>query len=503
MTRCIPKFIGEEIELGHHVLDPQSENPALDAGVALTFAHHELYGRSGKEMDPSLDEFDSDAHRFYLDHGHFEANSALMASAYDLVLSQRDIRAKIVRCKEAAEKRVGAIRVYFDNTNRRGVSWGGHANVMIARETFFQWSDNDWLPLMKQWVPFICSSPPLFGAGKTGAEKNAPPSVFQLSQRSDHLDRVVGYETVESKSLINTRDESHARSDRYFRYHIICFDIISLELSRFLKFGCIQILLALLEEKYPLPELTLASPLDSMAIASRDLTMRAPLSLESGASMTALEIQYCLAERVSKAIQDGSAASAVPDARHIASLWVKTLDDLKNDSPLLARRLDWRARLEVLRRAQSMPGASVETVELADLNFGELDGAFALLDNSGAVDRLEDFLPHRSPRDSRPIPREEARGLLLRRFHAHLERVDWDRAFAKDSQGRTWEIRMDDPLDSRALLHTVQHAKNWTSCLDNLAKQGSATRLEPTAIVLVDETQPQEDESNEKLATKS
>lgn len=269
-----------------------------------------------------------------------------------------------------------------------------------------------------------------------------------------------------------------------------------------MKFGCIQLLLALLEEKYPLPELTLASPLDSMAIASRDLTMRVPLLLESGASMTALEIQYCLAERVSKAIQGGSAASAVPDAPHIAAHWVKTLDDLKNDSPLLARRLDWRARLEVLRRAQSMPGASAETLELADLNFGELDGALDLLDKSGAVDRLEDFLPHRSPGDSHPIPREEARGLLLRRFHDHLVAVNWDRAVATDRQGRTWEILFDDPLDSRALLHTVQHAQNWTSCLDNLAKQGSATRLEPIALVLVSD-KLQENGSNEKVAQKN
>lgn len=503
MTQSVPKYIGEEIELGHHLIDSQSDDPALDAGLALIAAHHELYGHGRGDSDPSLAEYDADSHRVYFDHSHAEGDSSLVASASDLVLDQRKLRAKIIRCREAAEKKVGPIRVYYDNSNRLGVSWGDHANITINRETFMRWVDNEWRPLMHQWVPFICSSPLLFGAGKTGAEKGAAPCAFQLSQRIDFLDRVVGFETVTSKSLVNTRDESHARYDQLARFHIISFDLVSLDFSRWLKFGCIQLVLALLEEGYPLPDFTLADPLNAMATASRDLTMKRPILLADGPSITPLEVQRSLAECVSKAILDGSAASAVPDAHHIVTHWMQTLDDLEHDTPRLARRLDWRARLEVLRRAQAMPGATIETLKLADLNFGELDGALDVLKEMGAVDRLEDFLPDRSVGASYLIPREEARGLLLRRFHTHLVEVNWDYVVARDLQGRPWEIHLDEPFDSRDLLNTVKRAQDWALCLNELAKQGSATRLEPPAIVLVVETQTQEDESNEELATEN
>ena len=105
MGKSIPKYIGEEIELGHHVIDSKSEDPAIDAGVALTAAHHDLYGSAGEELDLSLKEFDTDSHRFYLDHGHCEADSPLVASSYDLVLSQRKIREKFSDARRPQKRR--------------------------------------------------------------------------------------------------------------------------------------------------------------------------------------------------------------------------------------------------------------------------------------------------------------------------------------------------------------------------------------------------------------
>ena len=78
------------------------------------------------------------------------------------------------------------------------------------------------------------------GAGKVGAE--TPPHDgrrvdFQISQRAEFFEEVVGLETTLKRPIVNTRDEPHADPQRYRRLHVIVGDANLSEVATFLKVG--------------------------------------------------------------------------------------------------------------------------------------------------------------------------------------------------------------------------------------------------------------------------
>ena len=494
---CPPPLIGFEIEVGQYLLDSMGKDSPRRGAEALTRAHHRLSGCDRKNPENQANEFDSDGFRCYPDHEHFELSGPLVASAVNFVLAQRKARKKLARCKDEAEKSVGPMRVHFDNTNRHGTAWGFHINALISRHVFQRWAEKDWRVMHGQYLPFLAASPVLWGAGKLGAEKGGAPALFQLSQRSDFMDRIVGLETVHSKSLINVRDEPLASPRRYARFHIIAFDTNRAEFASFLKAGVTQLVLALLSEWHRLPDLALTDPLRAMATISRDLSLSVPLRKVNGGETTALEIQYRLAECCGDAIDDGSAVAEVPDAKTILDLWIRTLDDLAQRRPRIVRRLDWRARLELLRRA-GHSRRDERALEAADLAYGELGGLFDSLEASGAMECLEDFLPGRSWSPASFNQREAVRARLLSLFDGAVVTADWNRVVIQSPRGVRWDFRLDDPSACGRLLDLVQRSGSRGDCLQRLSRTGFAEALSLASEVptIVAGTQPWEDPIN-------
>ena len=485
MVCTAPKYIGFEQELANHLVGLDCEDNALRAAEAIVHAHHRSFGVQRDFVTCIANEFDPLGFRVYVDHLHAEISSPLTPSARDLVLVGRAARQMLLHCKREAEKEVGPIRLGLDNTNRQGTAWGFHLNALASRSAFDRWRDADWQPLLRQWVPFVVTSPGLFGGGKVGTENGAPVAAYQLSQRSDFMTRVVGLETVSSKSLINTRDEALADPERYARIHIVCFDTNRCEFASWLKFVTTQLLLSLIEEKYPLANVQLREPLKSLEVTSRDLRFNRLLELDNGTKMTALEIQYRLAESVSDAVLKGSAASQVPDASLAVSLWIGTLQNLADSAPILTKRLDWRARLALIQQVQSAPGAAATARAVADLQFGELGGAFDTLELAGEIERLEDFLPSREALALEVAPRERARGLLLERFGAQVLDADWFFITVQDQVGNAWALPLDNPCDSKRLVTAIQAPVPRSVCLQGLIREGLAKKCDSVGGLLV------------------
>lgn len=463
--RTAPKLVGLDCELAHCALGDVDEAAQLRCGGALVHAHHKLFGPRPDIPGSHINEFDAHGFRVYLDHHHAEICLPLVASATDVVLALRRSRQYLREFNRLAEAETGPMHVAFDCTNRRGVSWGAHVNVLVSREAFDDWRNAEWLPLMRHWVPCTATSPALFGAGKLGAENGGAPCAFQLSHRADFIDRIVGLETVASKSIINTRDEPLMDPARFARFHIIPFDANRLEFANWLKFGVIQLLLALVEEQYPAPNLTLEDPLATFATCSRAVTCKCPVKLANGKTMTALEIQYRLAEAVYDAIHAGAAAAAVPDARLILSHWLHTLHALARHDEALIRRLDWRARLAFIDAADKGNPDTPHAREAADLRFGELDGIVDHLESTGAVDTLEQFLKLKETPAFEMVPRDVLRGLLIGRFGRRLVESDWHRLVFEPAEGIFWRVELAQPDFEASLLTCAKEAPNLAECL--------------------------------------
>jgi Pup amidohydrolase len=113
--------------------------------------------------------------------------------------------------------------------------------------------------LTRQVVPFFVSRLLFVGAGRLGSELD-PAVTFQLSQRADFFEVVLGLETTLKRPLMNTRDEPHADPERYRRLHVINGDANLCEVATFLKVGTMLLLLEAIEDD-ALPEVPeLADP---------------------------------------------------------------------------------------------------------------------------------------------------------------------------------------------------------------------------------------------------
>lgn len=502
MRSITSKLISCEIEFGHHCVNPKTEDPAAEACDLLTAAHHSLCacGIGGTYTPASfVAEFDSAGFRVYSDHHHHEISGPLCASAVDFVLMLRQMRKNLARYLLVAERVAGPINVYFDNTNRddvNGRSWGCHMNAKVSRAAFDSWSANGWKsePMIAHWLPFISTSPPLFGSGKTGAENGSAPVRFQLSQRSDHMTQISCLATVEEKGLINERDEPLGDAHRLARFHVVALDTPRAEFASFLRAGVIQCLLAVLEEGLPLPNLSLENPLAAMADVSRDLSMRRPVRLADGRTATALEIQYRLAEAVQDQLRAGCAASSVPDAEFIVACWIETLDHLSKHSSILCGRLDWRARLELIRQARRGVPHSTEVDLLSDIQYGQFQGPFEKLEESHAIERLEDFFPRKRLGTFRLLARDMARAKFLSRFSAHVLRADWHTIVVNDKNDRLWEIRLDSQASCRQVVALATKSYSWNTCLRKLRAEGVAvkTELADMLVIEVSTTNPKE-----------
>jgi proteasome accessory factor A len=175
------------------------------------------------------------------------------------------------------------IQVLANNSDGRDHAYGSHLNFLLTRTAW----DNVFARKMHQllWLAaFQTSSIVYTGAGKVGAENGAPPVFFQLSQRADFFETLVGEQTTYRRPIVNSRDEPlcgvGARAeDALARLHVIFFDNSLAFGTSLLKVGTMQILLAMLEAERINPQLILDDPVDAVVRWSHDPTRRAAAPL--------------------------------------------------------------------------------------------------------------------------------------------------------------------------------------------------------------------------------
>ena len=147
--------------------------------------------------------------RLYVDHAHPEysspeCRSPLEATLYDTAGEEVMRRALAIANQSLDPSQ--AITLYKNNSDGKGNSYGTHENYLVSR-------DVDFASVVRAMVPHLVSRQIVVGAGKVGAETEsgleAGPD-FQISQRAEFFEEVVGLETTLKRPIVNTRDEPHA-----------------------------------------------------------------------------------------------------------------------------------------------------------------------------------------------------------------------------------------------------------------------------------------------------
>jgi proteasome accessory factor A len=204
-------------------------------------------------------------------------------------------------------------------------------------------------------VPHFVSRTIFTGSGKVGVETPALDAAavpFQISQRAEFFEEIVGLETTLKRPIVNTRDEPHADPTRFRRLHVIVGDANLSEIAILLKVGTTAIVLAMIEDDaVPTRNLALADPVRALHQVSADLALTRPLALTDGSSATALEIQWELFGAARK-YAEGQGLGALGDDGTVGALvldhWEAVLEGLESEPSRLADTLDWVAKQQLL-----------------------------------------------------------------------------------------------------------------------------------------------------------
>ena len=503
---CVPKLCGADIELGNFIAAPLKYGDSVrEASQALLHeiveAERGVPARRPNATTRDDDPQDRGRHFLpgnggsaYIDLDHIELCLPEVLSAYDHVAAWHAMLRIARRAQRSANAKRGPddqIKVLVNNSDGLGHSYGSHLNFLVSRAAF----DNI-LHRRPHYLAFLAafqaSSLPYTGQGKVGSENGAPWVPYQLSQRADFFETVIGLQTTTFRPLVNSRQEAlcgpyHAGHESLARLHVIFFDRTLCEVSSLLCVGTMQIVLAMIEAGIVDASLALEDPVASVVAWSHDPTLNAAARLVSGDTLTALQLQRRFLALAERFVASGEAERVVPRAADILALWIDTLDKLEaRDWDALTPRLDWVLKQSLLQRAiDQHPSLDWNSLEIKHLDqiYSSLDpseGLYWSMANAGLVERVVSraritHLETEPPRDTRAW----ARAMLLRRAAPVVEEVDWDlvrlRATDHLGAGESWRIDLADPLGTRAARLVEAWPDDWD--FDDLARALDGTRL--------------------------
>ncbi len=507
----VPKICGADAELGNFLLG--MESPLGTSGIASKLLLRQIHGfpqigsplprapceqgadggrrrrrgtrrrgasSNGRANDPQdwgRKYLPSNGGCVYIDLNHLEVCIPEVTNAFDFVAAWHAMLRIARKAQETANSRLRPglrVEVLVNNSDGLGNSYGSHLNFLLSRrawnEIFFRK-----MHYMLYLASHQVSSIAITGQGKVGAENGAPQVNYQLSQRADFFETIVGQQTTYHRPLVNARDEplsgrpdarggfvpgtrNRPRSN-LARLHVIFYDSNLCHVACLLKVGMMQILLAMLEAGQINPNLILDDPLAAVQTWSHDPTLKTRARTTTGQWVTAVELQQGFWEEAAKFCDRGGGDQIVPRMKEVLTLWADTLEKLRcYDLNALAGRLDWVLKLRIVEEVLSQRAdLTWHAPQLKHLDhiYSSLDaesGLYWSYEAAGLVERVvEDKrieqLVSEPPDDTRAWTRAK---LLRLTEPERVHHLDWDLMSFKGTNGSGWPLyrtlRLPDPL---------------------------------------------------------
>jgi Pup amidohydrolase len=133
--------------------------------------------------------------RLYVDHAHPEYSSPEVTCALDAVRYDKAGESVMAIAAQRATQSLGrSVRLYKNNTDGKGASYGTHENYLLQRSTPFD-------RIVTQFTAFLVSRQVITGAGRVGVGQSSQTPGFQISQRADFFEAEVGLETTLNRPI--------------------------------------------------------------------------------------------------------------------------------------------------------------------------------------------------------------------------------------------------------------------------------------------------------------
>lgn len=532
---CVAKLIGGDVELANFILG-QSDIAGKSDREASRLLLAEVDGMPGHHTNGNGSQgvgsviVDSDDYNYwgataqsgyssqdwgrkylpanggciYIDLNHLELATPEVLSARD----HQAVWTAMLRIAREAQVTVNAelpperrVVVLANNSDRQGNSYGAHQSFLMSRTAWDNMIRQRMIPTLFYLMAYQVSSIVFTGQGKAGSENGQPYVPFQISQRADFMETLIGEQTTYHRPLINTRDEplcgpagrlqgTPPPGDRYARLHVIFYDANLAPVATFLKVGVMQLILTMIEAGAVDDSLILESPLVALHEWSRDPDLTTVNPLMSGENVTAVDLQCRFLEQAQEFDARHGFAEFVPDATQILELWGDTLMKLQaRDFPSLRGRLDWIMKRSVLQQSiDAHPDWEWDSPELTYLDqiYSSIDPAdslFLALDAEGLIESLATeteiagFVTE-PPENTRAW----TRAMLLRAAGRNrVAAADWDRIELKSPNGHSQRIHIPLPDPLGATKSDAQQAFSKAPNLSLLLKELSRVGINAQA----------------------
>ena len=370
----------------------------------------------------------SNGSRFYNDHAHPEYCTPECSNLDELIAQDRAGERILMACAtKLSLERGSTVRLYKNNTDFRGHSYGCHENYLLPRS--LPWSD-----LAQGVQAFLVTRQIFAGAGKFAIEEEDRfvSHEFQIAQRSDFFSELQSVDTMQRRPIVNTRDEPHANARLYRRFHVIIGDANMSTFATRLKVGSTALVLEALARDSRKPRPRLMDPLGALRSISRDANFKWEVRLQGAKPSTALEVQRFYLE-ASKSLCDLNE----PWKKSMLQDWETVLDDLEKDVMTCRDRLDWVAKMALIREFQSSQGVENDDpwLQSLDLEYHRLDyseGLYYGLEQSGVMRGVPDeVLVRRAMIYPPETTRALIRGKCVQKFAGAMESAQWDHVTLK------------------------------------------------------------------------
>lgn len=361
--------------------------------------------------------------RYYNDHAHPEYCTPECSTVAELVAHDRAGERILMRCaQKLSEERGCGVYLYKNNTDFRGHSYGCHENYLLPRSL-------PWEKLARNIQAFLVSRQIVAGAGKFAIEEEDRfvASGFQISQRSDFFSELQSVDTMQRRPIVNTRDEPHANPNLFRRFHVILGDANMSPFSTRLKIGTTALVLEALARNPKRVYPVLAEPLHALMAISRDSKFHWEVALQDNKCSNALALQREYWQAVTELCDLDDPAKAA-----IASDWDGVLTDLETDPMRCRDRLDWVAKLAMIREFQDAQKLQSNDpwLQSLDLEYHRLDrenGLYYGLEQAGAIRGVpEDIAVRRAISEPPRTTRAYIRGRCIQKFASSVISAQWD-----------------------------------------------------------------------------